>query len=76
MFQADLYKKHKMLSRGGLLRMADEATDTLIDDAEVVASHLFSKEAVENESFCTFWQFHIPVKYASHTLSDKSDRCT
>lgn len=56
--------------------MADEATDTLIDDAEVVASHLFSKEAVENESFCTFWQFHIPVKYASHTLSDKSDLCT
>lgn len=56
--------------------MADEATDTLIDDAELVASHLISKEAVEDESFCTFWQFHILVKYASHSLSDKSDLCT
>ena len=48
----------------------------LIDDAKIGSLHLFIEETMHSQNLGQFWQNHVAIEYAAHSLGRKSYECS
>ena len=53
-----------------------ESRNPFVDDAKIGSLHLFIEETMPSQNLGQFWQSHVAIEYAAHSLGRKSYECS